>query len=98
MDMVKILLWKHVKDAMKNKAILLVFFTLLMLYTLLSFQMTDVEKAFSVPGFIILHLILNPILVTVTIISEEKEKFTLHALMISGVKLIEYMLGHGIFV
>lgn len=88
---------KQHKDTIKNKALLLQF----VIYPVMAFVMEySVEVEGMMPNFFtflfaIMYLGMAPLTAMATVLSEEKEKNTLHMLKMAGVSSGEYMLGVG---
>lgn len=84
--------YKQFIDFTRNKKMLLIFFIFPILYIVLK---VVAGKEFGSDGssFILMHSILVPLLITATIVAEEKEKGTLKLLIMSGVKAYEYFIG-----
>lgn len=82
--------YKQFIDFTRNKKMLLIFFIFPILYIVLKIV---AGKEFGSDGssFILMHSILVPLLITATIVAEEKG--TLKLLIMSGVKAYEYFIG-----
>lgn len=91
---------KQVKDVFKNMPVLILFFV----YPIVAVIMTTAMKnqadmgPFFISIFATMHCVFTPIVSTVGIISEEKEKNTLRVLIMSNVTLKEYLLSIGGFI
>ncbi|HHX36823.1 MAG TPA: ABC transporter permease [Clostridiaceae bacterium] len=88
--------YKEVKDVIRNKMIIFIFFMFPVLSYIFQQVMSAEEIGSVVPTLMTMHIILVPILCMTSIISEEKEKGTLSALMMSNVKPLEYLFGIGL--
>lgn len=95
------LLSKQIKDVLKNKQVLILFFV----YPLIAVIMTKGisanlvgEERFFTTIFATMHSVFTPLVVTAALIAEEKEKHTLSVLMMAGVRAIEYLVSIGSFV
>lgn len=94
------ILWKQLKDTIKNKTILIQFLmfpcmTLIMENTI---NIQDMPEHFFANLFAIMHIGMAPLTSIAAIISEEKEKNTLRVLRMSNVKAIEYLIGNAIYI
>ena len=94
------ILWKQIKDTFKNKEILIQF----VMFPALTLIM---EKAITIEGmpehfftnlFGVMYVGMAPLTSMASIISEEKEKNTLRALLMSNVKPAEYVIGVGCYI
>lgn len=91
---------KQVKDVLKNTEVLILF----IIYPVVALVMTSAmsstigQELFFVSIFGTMHCVFAPIVTTATIISEEKEKNTLRALLMSSVNPLEYLLSIGGFI
>lgn len=93
-------LWKQVKDTFKNKEILIQFVMFPML-TLIMENVVEVEgmpEQYFTNLFGVMFVGMAPLTSMASIISEEKEKNTLRALMMSNVKPAEYLIGVGFYI
>lgn len=94
------ILWKQLKDTIKNKTILIQFLmfpcmTLIMENTI---NIQDMPEHFFANLFAIMYVGMAPLTSIAAIISEEKEKNTLRVLQMSNVKSIEYLIGNAIYI
>lgn len=94
------ILWKQVKDTLKNKTILIQFLmfpcmTLIMENTI---NIQGMPEHFFANLFAIMYIGMAPLTSIAAIISEEKEKNTLRVLQMSNVKSIEYLIGNAIYI
>lgn len=97
---VNAILWKQMKDTLKNKTILIQFFmfpvlTLIMENTV---KMDGMEPNFFTNLFGVMFIGMAPLTSMASIISEEKEKNTLRVLLLSNVNPASYLLGVGIYI
>lgn len=94
------ILWKQVKDTFKNKEILIQF----VMFPVLTLIMENVVKVEGMPEhyftnlFGVMFVGMAPLTSMASIISEEKEKNTLRALLMSNVKPVEYLVGVGCYI
>lgn len=99
MKHIEAVLWKQVKDTFKNKEILIQFVMFPML-TLIMENVVEVEgmpERYFTNLFGVMFVGMAPLTSMASIISEEKEKNTLRALMMSNVKPAEYLIGVGFY-
>lgn len=100
MKNIKAVLWKQMKDTLKNKTILIQF----VLFPLMAFLMEnavvmeDMPEHFFVRLFSSMYVGMAPLIVMSAILAEEKENCTLKVLLMSDVKPIEYLIGTGGYV
>lgn len=97
---IRAILWKQLKDTLKNKTILIQF--------LMFPGMTIVmEHAISIDGmpehffanlFAIMYVGMAPLTAMAAIISEEKEKNTLRVLQMCSVSAFEYLFGNAVYI
>lgn len=94
------ILWKQLKDTVKNKTILIQFFMFPVMTIIMenSVQIEDLEKHFFSNLFAVMYVGMAPLTSMAAIISEEKEKNTLRVLQRSNVKSAEYLLGNAIYI
>lgn len=94
------ILWKQLKDTVKNKTILIQFFMFPVMTIIMenSVQIEGMEKHFFSNLFAVMYVGMAPLTSMAAIISEEKEKNTLRVLQRSNVKSAEYLLGNVIYI
>ncbi|NLL75829.1 MAG: ABC transporter permease [Clostridiales bacterium] len=91
---------KQCKDVFKNTQVLVLF----VIYPIVAAIMTTSvggqlgQMDFFISIFATMHAVFTPVVVTASVISEEKEKNTLRVLIMSGVRPFEYLTGIGGFV
>lgn len=97
---IKSILWKQLKDTLKNKTILIQFvmFPLLTIVMENAISIQDMPEHFFTNLFAIMYVGMAPLTSAASIISEEKEKNTLRVLQMSNVKAAEYLIGNAIYV
>ena len=90
---------KQMLDTRKNKAVLIQFvlFPIMTIVMTLLVKMDDMPEYFFLKLFSVMYLSMAPITSMSAIISEEKEKGTLRALMMSDVSGVSYLLGVGLY-
>lgn len=93
-------LWKQLKDTLKNKTILIQFLmfpcmTVIMENTISIDGMTE---HFFANLFAIMYVGMAPLTAMSAIIAEEKEKNTLRVLQMCNVNAFEYLLGNAIYI
>lgn len=91
---------KQITDTVKNKAVLIQFVMLPALAVIMesSIKIQDMPQHFFAKLFAVMFAGMAPICCMSAIISEEKEANTLRALMMSGVKPWQYLVGTGAYV
>jgi len=93
-------LWKQLKDTLKNKAVLIQFlmFPCMALIMENAINMEDMPEHFFANLFAVMYLGMAPLTSASAIISEEKEKNTLRVLQMCNVKAAEYLMGNAIYI
>ena len=94
------ILWKELKDTLKNKTILIQFLmfpcmTIIMENTI---TLDGMPEHFFVKLFSSMYIGMAPLTSVASVISEEKEKNTLRVLQMSNVKSFEYLISNAIYV
>lgn len=94
------ILWKQLKDTLKNKTILIQFimFPALTLVMENAIELQGMPEHFFANLFAIMYVGMAPITSMAAVISEEKEKNTLRVLQMCNVKASAYLLGNAIYV
>lgn len=97
---VNAIIWKQLKDTGKNKAVLIQFimFPILAIIMEISTDIEGLEDNYFVMLFATMYIGMAPLTAMASIISEEKEKFTLRMLIMSNVKAQEYLMGVGTYI
>lgn len=97
---IKAILWKQLKDTIKNKAILIQFimFPLMTIVMENAMNMPDMPAHFFVNLFGIMYVGMAPLTSVAAIIAEEKEKNTLRVLKMCNVRAVEYLIGNAIYI
>ncbi len=99
-DHIWAILWKQLKDTLKNKTILIQF----LMFPCMTVIM---ENAISIDGmpehffaglFAIMYVGMAPLTAMSAIIAEEKEKNTLRVLHMCNVNAFEYLLGNAVYI
>ena len=95
-----IIIKKELKDTLKNKTVLIQFvlFPIMTLVMENLIKMEGMPELFFTKLFSIMYIGMAPLTSTASIISEEKEKYTLRVLTMANVKPWEYLLGVGLYV
>lgn len=94
------ILWKQIKDTLKNKTILIQF----VMFPALTVVMENTIKPEGMPEhffatlFAVMYIGMAPLTSMAAILAEEKENNTLRVLLLSNVKPMEYLLGVGIYI
>lgn len=91
---------KQLKETLKNKSILIQFlmFPVMVLIMENAIVLEGMPEHFFVKLFAVMFVGMAPLTCISSIISEEKEKDTLRALMMSNVHPFEYLIGIGLYV
>lgn len=94
------ILWKQLKDTIKNKTVLIQFlmFPLITLIMENTINIQDMPEHFFANLFAIMYVGMAPLTSISSIIAEEKEKNTLRVLQMSNVKSVEYLIGNAIYI
>ena len=94
------ILWKQIKDTFKNKEILIQFvmFPVLTLIMEKTITIEGMPEHFFTSLFGVMYVGMAPLTSMASIISEEKEKNTLRALLMSNVRPAEYVIGVGCYI
>lgn len=91
---------KQVQETFRNKTILIQFlmFPVLVIIMEHAIKIENMPEHFFVKLFAVMYVGMAPLTCIAAILSEEKEKNTLRALMMSGVRPLQYLLGVGLYV
>lgn len=91
---------KQVKETLKNKTILIQFLMFPVMAVIMenTIKLDGMPEHFFVKLFAVMFVGMAPLTCMSAIISEEKEKNTLRALMMCNVKPFEYLAGVGMYV
>ena len=91
---------KQLKETLKNKSILIQFlmFPVMVLIMENAIVLEGTPEHFFVKLFAVMFVGMAPLTCMSSILSEEKEKNTLRALMMSNVHPFEYLIGIGLYV
>ena len=94
------ILWKQMKDTLKNKTILIQFlmFPIMTIIMENAIEIENMPEHFFAVLFAVMFIGMAPLTSMSAIISEEKEKNTLRVLLMSNVKPMEYLFGVGVYV
>ena len=94
------ILWKQIKDTIKNKTILIQFVMFPFMTVIMenAIKIDNMPEHFFANLFAIMYIGMAPLTGMSAIISEEKEKNTLRVLHMSNVKAVEYFSGNAIYV
>lgn len=94
------ILWKELKDTIKNKTILIQFlmFPCMTIIMESAISIEGMPEHFFVNLFSSMYIGMAPLTSVASIISEEKEKNTLRVLQMSNVKTFEYLISNAIYV
>lgn len=99
MNDTKAILRKQLLDTRKNRAVLIQFvlFPIITIVMTLAVKIDDMPEFFYLKLFSVMYMAMAPITSMSAIISEEKEKGTLRALMMSDVSPASYLIGVGLY-
>lgn len=89
---------KQVRDSLKNRLILMIFFMFPALAIVFNFIVDKATLKSLIPSFLTINTIMVPIIFMSSIVAEEKETHSLQMLIMSNIKSWEYLLGVGICV
>ncbi len=91
---------KQIKETFKNKTILIQFMMFPIFAVILenAVKIDNMPEHFFVKLFAVMFVGMAPLTCMSSVISEEKEKNTLRALMMSNVKPVQYLLGVGTYI
>lgn len=97
---ISVIFLKQLKDTLKNKAVLIQFIMFPIMAVIMenAVKIEDMPENFFVKLFSVMFVGMAPLTCISSIISEEKEKNTLRALMMSNMKPFEYLCGIGGYV
>nr|MBQ8251809.1 ABC transporter permease [Lachnospiraceae bacterium] len=97
---IKAILWKQIKDTLKNKTILIQFIMFPVMTVIMenAIELQNMPEHFFANLFAIMYVGMAPLTSIAAIIAEEKEKNTLRVLQMSNVKGGEYLLGNLIYI
>lgn len=94
------ILWKQLKDTIKNKTILIQFvmFPCMTIVMENAIAIQGMPEHFFVNLFSIMYVGMAPLTSIAAVISEEKEKGTLRVLQMCNVKAVEYLVGNAVYI
>lgn len=94
------ILWKQIKDTLKNKAILIQFlmFPVMTIIMENSISIEGMPEHFFVNMFAVMYVGMAPLVSISSVIAEEKENNTLRVLHMANVKAGEYFTGNAIYI
>ena len=100
MNHVKAILWKQLKDTLKNKAVLIQFIMFPVMTVIMenAISIQGMQEHFFANLFAVMYVGMAPLTCIASIISEEKEKNTLRVLQMCNVKAFAYLLGNAIYI
>ncbi len=100
MNNIRIMIWKQLKDTLKNKTIFIQFvmFPVLGIFMTKAVDIEGMPPHFFVNMFAAMYVGMAPLTSMAAIISEEKEKNTLRVLLMAKVTPWQYLLGIGCYV
>ena len=89
---VKAIFTKEIKDSLRNNRIVFLFLLFPAFAYLVTFLLGDNLDTDPIT-FVEMHISMIPLMITASLIAEEKDKNTLKVLMLSNVKPVEFLLG-----
>lgn len=97
---IKAILWKQLKDTIKNKNIFIQFVMFPCLTILMenAIHIENMPEHFFTNLFAIMYTGMAPLTSATAVIAEEKEKNTLCVLQLCNVKAFEYLIGNAIYI
>lgn len=97
---VNAILWKQIKDTLKNKEVLIQFvmFPVMTLIMENAISIQGMPEHFFANLFAIMYVGMAPLTSAAAIIAEEKEKKTLRVLQMYNVKATEYLISNAIYI
>lgn len=100
MNHVWAILWKQLKDTLKNKEVLIQFvmFPVLTVVMENAIEIQGMPEHYFANLFAVMYIGMAPLTSIAAIISEEKEKNTLRVLQLSNVKAMEYLVGNAVYI
>lgn len=100
MNHIGAILWKQMKDTLKNKTILIQFlmFPCMTIIMENAISIEGMPEQFFVNLFSSMYIGMAPLTSVASIISEDKEKNTLRVLQMSNVKAFEYLISNAIYI
>lgn len=100
MNHVRAILWKQMKDTLKNKTILIQFIMFPVMTVIMenAIEIQNMPEHFFANLFAIMYVGMAPLTSIAAVIAEEKEKNTLRVLQMLNVKGMEYLLGNLIYI
>ncbi|MDD6327375.1 MAG: ABC transporter permease [Lachnospiraceae bacterium] len=100
MNHVRSILWKHLKDTLKNTAILIQFimFPCMTIIMENAVKIPNMQEHFFANLFAVMYIGMAPLTSMSAIISEEKESNTLRVLRMYNMKAHSYFLGNAIYI
>lgn len=100
MNHVRAILWKQLKDILKNKETLIqyVMFPVITIVMESAVKIEGMPEHFFVNMFAAMYIGMASLTSMAAIIAEEKEKNTLRVLQLSNVKAVEYLLGNTVYI
>lgn len=94
------ILWKQIKDTVKNKTILIQFlmFPLMTVVMEKAVSIPDMPKHFFCNLFSVMYVGMAPLTSAAAIISEEREKNTLRVMQMFNVKAAAFLIGNAVYI
>lgn len=100
MNHVRAILWKQIKDTLKNKETLIQFVMFPAITVIMenAIHIEGMPEHYFANLFAVMYMGMAPLTSIAAVIAEEKEKNTLRVLRLSNVKALEYLLGNAIYI
>jgi len=100
MNHVRAILWKQIKDTLKNKETLIQFVMFPVITVIMenAIHIEGMPEHYFANLFAVMYMGMAPLTSIAAVIAEEKEKNTLRVLRLSNVKALEYLLGNAIYI
>lgn len=97
MKNIKAIFLKQLNDSLKNKVCLIQFvlFPLLTVIMNMTVHLEDTPINYFTNTFAVMYISMMPMSILSSVVAEEKEKGTLRALLMSGVRPAQYLIGIG---
>lgn len=97
---VQAILWKQIKDTVKNKTILIQFlmFPCMTMIMENAVHIPDMPEHFFANLFAVMYVGMAPLTTAAAIISEEKEKNTLRVMRMYNVRALDFLIGNAVYI
>lgn len=97
---VQAILWKQIKDTVKNKTILIQFLMFPCMTTIMenAVHIPNMPDHFFANLFAVMYVGMAPLTTAAAIISEEKEKNTLRVMRMYNVRALDFLTGNAVYI